>query len=138
MDFRRKLKIRLYLAIAYLVLGLTTIILSCVFPVQNNFIWGIGPALTVVGVARIKRHLIITKSEESIQKQEIAESDERNLSISNRAKTLAFNLYVLLACVAVIVLELFGISQYTTIITASVCLIICIYWISYFIFNKLF
>ncbi len=137
MDFRKKLKIRLCLAVIYLILGLTTIILTCIFPIENSFIWGIGPALAVVGAARLKQYFIITKSEERLQRQEIAESDERNLSISSRAKSLAFTLYVLIACVAVIVLELLSISQYTSIITTSVCLIVFIYWISYFIINKI-
>lgn len=137
MDFRKKLKIRLYTAIAFLILGIGLIIVSCIFPIDNSFIYGLGPAFAVIGIARIKHYFIITKSDERIRKQEIAESDERNISVSNKAKTLAFTLYVIIACVAVIVLEILSISQYTSIITLSVCIMLCIYWISYFIINKI-
>ncbi len=137
MDFRTKLKIRLYTAIAFLILGIGLIIIFCIFPNDNSFIYGLGPALAVIGIARIKHYFIITKNDERIRKQEIAEADERNISVSNRAKNLAFTLYVIIACVAVIVLEILSISQYTSIITLSVCIMLCIYWISYFIINKM-
>jgi uncharacterized membrane protein len=137
MDFRKKLKIRLYTAIAMAIIGISIIIFFCIFPTKNDFVSALGLALTVCAAARIKRYFVITKNDQRINKQQIAESDERNIAISQKAKGVAFNIYIIIACLAVIVLELMGISEYTSLITLSVCVIISVYWISYFIINKI-
>ena len=105
MTFREKLKKRLYLAIGYLIAGGILIILAAVLKLENEFLSSFGFVLVVCGLVRIRNYKRITKSDESIRRQEIAETDERNLSIANRAKSWAFSLYVFLTCVLVIALE---------------------------------
>ena len=136
MDFRKKMKTRLFIAIGYIVIGLALIIVFNIFGTENNFNSSFGFALAVVGIAQIKKYYLITRNEETLKKREIAESDERNISIANRAKSLSFMIYLMLACIAVIVLSFLELSLFATVISGMVCVLILIYWISYWIISK--
>ena len=136
MDFKKKLKLRLYTAIIYIVLGIAMIMGAIVIKTDNTFISSFGFALAVIGVARIRNYFIITKSEESIKKQMIAETDERNIAISNNAKSIAFTIYTILLCTGVILLSFFDMHDAVQWIAYSVCLLVLIYWIAYLIIRK--
>lgn len=136
MDFQKKLKTRLYVGIGYIVLGLVLIVTFLFFGTENNFWSSFGFALAVIGIVRVRNYFLITKDQETIRKQQIAENDERNISIVNQARSAAFILYVVLASVAVIVLQIFKQTQIVRILSATVCVLIVIYWISYWIFSK--
>ena len=103
---------------------------------DNSFISSFGLILAVMGVVRMRNYLIITKNEERIKKQEIMETDERNVSIVNKARSITFTAYVLLLGVAVIVLSLLNMREIAVWISYSIFLLIIIYWISYFIIRK--
>lgn len=136
MDFRKKLKIRLSVAIGYIILGLAMIVAFNIIKTENNFLSSFGFALTVIGIVHIRKYIMITKNEETITKRQIAETDERNISIANKAKSISFIIYVILACVSVIVLELFNKTQLAMILSGTICVLILIYWISYWIISK--
>lgn len=136
MDFKKKLKIRLYTAIIYVVLGVMIIVGAFVSKPENDFISSFGLILSVIGIARIRNYFIITKSEESIKKQQIAETDERNISIANKAKSAAFLIYVLILAIAVIILSLLNMQSIAKWLSYSVCLLITIYWVCYLIYQK--
>lgn len=136
MEFKKKLNIRLYLAIAYVLIGIATIISAFITNTSNEFFSSFGFALVVIGVVRIRNYFIITKSEDNLKKQQIRESDERNISISTKAKSFSFNLYIILSGIVVIVLQFLKEAQLATIIGGVVCVLILIYWISYWIINK--
>ncbi len=136
MDFRKKLKIRLFFAIGYIVLGLAMIIAFNIINTENDFLSSFGFALIVVGVVRIRNYRIITKNEEKITKYQIAETDERNIAIANKAKSVSFIIYVVLASVAVIVLGILNKTQLAVILSATICVLVIIYWISYWIIYK--
>lgn len=136
MDFKKKLKIRLFVAIGYIVLGLVMIVAFNIIDTENDFLSSFGFALIVVGVVRIRNYRIITKTEETITKYQIAETDERNIAIANKAKSISFIIYVILASVAVIVLGILNKTQLAGILSATICVLVIIYWISYWIINK--
>ena len=136
MEFKKKLNIRLYLAIAYVLIGVATIISAFITKTSNEFFSSFGFALVVIGIVRIRNYFIITKSEDNLKKQQIRESDERNISISTKAKSFSFNLYIILSGIVVIVLQCLKETQLATIIGGAVCVLILIYWISYWIINK--
>ncbi|MBP3390209.1 MAG: hypothetical protein J6L58_00770 [Clostridia bacterium] len=136
MDFRKKLRTRLYLAISYIVIGAVMIAASFITKTTNEFVSSFGFALLLIGIVRIRNHFIITKNDETIKKQEIAETDERNISIANRAKSLSFTLYVFAASITVIVLQILEMGELASVIGFTVCALIIIYWISYFIIRK--
>ncbi len=136
MDFRKKLKIRLFVAIGYIILGLAMIIIFNIINTENDFLSSFGFALIVIGVAKTRRYILITKNEDTIIKRQIAETDERNISIANKAKSISFIIYVILASVSVIVLELFNKNELALILSGTVCALVLIYWVSYWIINK--
>ena len=136
MDYRKKLKIRFFVALGYIILGLAMIVAFSFIETDDSFLSSFGFALVVIGIVRIRNHFIITKNEETIKKHQIAESDERNISIANKAKSVAFIIYVMLACVSVIILQLFNKTQLSTVLSATVCALVLIYWISYWIIRN--
>ncbi len=136
MDFKKKLKIRLIFSIVYIVLGIGMIVLFNVIKTKNSFLSSFGFALTIIGVAKVRNYILITKNDETIRKQEIAETDERNISISNKAKSISFMIYIVLVVISVIVLQFLNQTLLASILSTSVCVLIIIYWISYWIINK--
>ena len=136
MDFKKKLRTRLYIAISYIILGVALIVTAFITKMENEYFSPLGFAFAVIGIARVKQYFLISKNEETIKKQEIRETDERNISISNKAKSLSFSLYILLSCVAVIILQIFGKSDLASILGLTVCALLIFYWISYFIIRK--
>ena len=136
MNFRKKLKTRLWVAIIYVALGIIMTVGGTVTKTDNSFISSFGLILAVMGVVRMRNYLIITKNEERIKKQEIMETDERNVSIVNKARSITFTAYVLLSGIAVIVLSLLNMREIAVWISYSIFLLIIIYWISYFIIRK--
>ena len=136
MNFEKKLKIRLWIAIAYIILGVAMIAIFNIIKTENDFLSSFGFALTVIGIVHIRRYIMITKNEETIKKQQILETDERNISIASRAKSISFIVYVIFASISVIVLELFNKTELAMIFSVTVCFLILSYWISYWIINK--
>lgn len=136
MDFKKKLKIRLFLAIGYIILGLAMIVIFNIIKTENTFLSSFGLALTVVGIAKTRNYFLITKNEETLKKQQIAENDERNIAIANKAKSVSFVIYIIIVCSSVTVLYLLNHTALANILSASVCALVAIYWISYWIINK--
>lgn len=136
MDFKKKLRTRLYIAIIYITLGIIMIVGGFIYQQSSDFLSSFGLALTVMGCVRIRNYFIITRNDESIKKQQIAETDERNISIMHKAKSTAFSLYTLLSCVVVIVLSLLNLSVIAKWISYSVLLLVILYWICYWIYQK--
>lgn len=136
MDFRKKLKVRLYVAIVYIILGLAMIVIPLFLKNDNNFASSLGFAFVAIGIARIRQYKLITKSEDSIKKREIAESDERSIFIASKARGIAFFSYIIVAALVIIVLQVLNYSQIALIISATVCFMVLVYWISYLIISK--
>lgn len=134
MDFKKKLRIRLYMAIAYIITGIAFAALF--FRSTNEYMITLGIALIIMGIFRIIRYMKITKDDDSVRLQKIAETDERNISIIHKAKSTAFGLYILITAMAVIVLEILGNSELSSILGLNVCIIVFLYWICYRIYQK--
>ena len=103
---------------------------------DNDFISSFGFAMIIMGIVRIRNYFLITKNEETIRKQEILETDERNIAIQNKAKSVTFSIYTLLLATAVIILSLFNMHEIAKWIAYAVLLLVVIYWISYWIIRK--
>lgn len=131
MEFKKKLRIRLYLAIGYMVFGALMCALFCGLMLKNDYIAAMGFAMIAVGALQLWKYFRITKSEESVRSREIMEKDERNVSIAHRAKSMAFSMYILLACAASIVLGIMGRLQMAQVLSGNVCVMLVIYLVSY-------
>ncbi|MBR5515186.1 MAG: hypothetical protein IKU52_03170 [Clostridia bacterium] len=136
MDFKKKLKIRLTVGIVYIILGICLIFTGFINQTENEFVASFGFALTVIGLARLKKYFSLTRNEEKLKRYEIAETDERNIMIVSKARSLTFSLYVIICYIAVIVFSFLNYTLIAQILSVSVFLLIMIYWISYFIIRK--
>ena len=136
MDFRNKLKTRLYVAVIYMALGVSMIAGTFGVKTDNSFISAFGFALVVMGAVRIRNYRRITKDEESLRKQEITETDERNLAIIHKARSAAFTACFLLSGTAVIVLSLFERHEEAKWLAYPVLLLALLYWGFYWWYQK--
>ncbi len=136
MDFKKRLKMRLYLAIGYLVLGVLIIIVANVTKTENQFLYVFGTLLVVFGIARIRRYFRNTKDEKTIRALEIKETDERNIEIMEKAKSLTFNVSLFIIGIAVIILQLIGVYDVSIYLGYGLGFIVFVYWICYAIIRK--
>lgn len=136
MEFKKKLKQRLYIAVSYIVIGLVLIAADALNHFENQFFFSFGMALTVMGILRLIRHRKITKDEAAIRRQEVAETDERTLMMAEKARSWAFSYSILIAGIAVIVLSLLGKHDAAQPFAWYVCGQIGLFWICWLIIRK--
>lgn len=136
MDYRKKLQKRLYFAIGYCILGLAMLGTSYFNGFTNNFLFPFGVAMMVCGMIRVAKHFKITRNQETMHKMELAEKDERYLMIAQKARSWAFSLYIMIAGVSVITMNLLGHSEAALPYAWSVCALVAIYWVSWMILKK--
>ena len=135
MDFKKTLKSRLYIAIIYIILGII-IFAAFINRQDDNYISTFGFILTLLGIVRIRNYFLITKDDATIKKQQIIETDERNLTIISKAKSTAFSIYIILSCLSVIILSFLNLHDIAQLISYSVSLLVVLYWICYLIYQK--
>lgn len=136
MDYKKKLKTRLYIAFFYLFLGILMIAGTFFTKMDHAFFSSFGFAMAVIGIVHIRNYRLITKNEDTIRKQQIIETDERNISITHKAKSAAFSIYILVLGVAVIVLSLLRLQEAAKWLSYSICFLLVIYWLCYWVYQK--
>lgn len=136
MEFKRKLKQRLLVAVSYIVLGLVLILADAVNHFNNYYFFSFGLTLVILGVLRIFKYRKITRDDKTIRRQELTETDERIRMISERAKSWAFSFSILIAGIAVIVLSLMGYHDEALPYAWYVCGQVILYWIFWLILRK--
>ena len=136
MEFKKKLKTRLYIALSYIVLGIVLIAADALNHFENDFFLSFGIALLVMGIIRLIRHRKVTKDESTIRRQEVAETDERTLMMSEKARSWAFTSSILIAGIAVIGLSLLGKHETAQPFAWFVCGQVALYWICWMILRK--
>ena len=136
MEFKKKLKQRLYIAVSYIVIGLVLIAADALNHFENQFFFSFGITLIVMGVLRLIRHRKITKDDASIHIQEVAENDERTLMMNEKARSWAFSYSIMIAGIAVIVLSLLGKHDAAQPFAWYVCGQVALYWICWNVIRK--
>lgn len=136
MEFKKKLKTRLIVAVSYILLGLVLVAVDLMGQTDNYFYASFGFALVIMGLLRIFRHRKITADERSIRQQELTESDERTRMIAERARSWTFSLTVTLSGAIVLVLSLLGYHDESLPFAWLVCGMVTVYWICYLIIRK--
>ena len=136
MDYRKKLKTRLYTAIGYVIIGIALIVISLLKISENEIISSFGAALAICGIVRIVQYVKIIKDEDNIHKHEVAEKDERNIMLAEKAGSLTFRIYLMLAGTSMIVLYLLQKILMVQMIAYNICALVLIYQICYRIISK--
>lgn len=136
MDYKKRLNRRMYLAIGYIVIGVVLTIISLLGISDSEMLTGFGAAFGVCGIARIVQNLRIRSNEDIIHQREIAEKDERNIMLWEKARSRTFGIYISVAGIAIVVLCLMQMEFIAQIIAYTVCALAFIYWICYMIISR--
>ena len=136
MTFKKKLKARIYTAAAYVLIGLTLIILGFTGIADNDIFSSFGTVLTVIGIGKLVRYRRIMKDETTLHAREVAETDERNIMLMTKARSLTFSIYIMLSGIAVVVLYILNLPFAARIIAYSICVLTLTYWICYYIISR--
>ncbi len=136
MDFKKKLKQRLYIAVFYIATGLILLIAGIRTNADNYFFTAFGAALLIMGILRIHQYRKITRDDRTIRHQELIETDERNRMIAERARSWTFSLSIMAAGTVVIVLSLLGHHDEALPFAWFVCLMTVLYWICWNIIRR--
>ena len=130
-----KINRRMIMYIFYALFGVALVVMGCVEMV-DEFWSGIGGGLAAVGVVRLIWTYRYNNNESYREKVDVATTDERNRFIRNKAWAWAGYLFILIAAVAVILLKILGQDLLSQAASWSVCLMLVLYWVSYFILKK--
>lgn len=134
MKFTEKLKARLYASVVIAILGVLLIGVG-VFR-RTDMASSFGLMFLVIGIARIVQYIKITKNEETLHKREVAETDERNVMLWTKARSLTFSIYILLAAIASVILYMLEMDIIAKTLSYSLFSFILIYWICYFVISR--
>lgn len=126
---------RLIASIVEIALGLALLI-GQVTTLIDPFWGGMGAALIAVGIVFLARQIRYNTNETYREAVNVETNDERNKYLSTKAWSWAGYLFVIIAAVAAIVLKVLGHDSLVYAASASVCLIVVLYWISYMILRK--
>ena len=134
MDFRKRLKMRQTTAIVYIMIGLVFLALS--WWMKHDFLSSLGLVFVVMGLARLRQYRRITSSEENLKQREVVETDERNVMLWTKARSLAFSYSLMVLCIATIIMQLLGHSEVTKLLGIGIYCFITIYWLCYWYVKK--
>ncbi|MBQ6843196.1 MAG: hypothetical protein IJO60_01005 [Agathobacter sp.] len=126
---------RYLIYVVYIIIG--AILLGLSFAGKVDEFWnGMGSALVVMGVIQLIRFYRLQKDEAYREKIEIETNDERNHFIRNKAWAWAGYLFVMIMAVACIILRIVGLDMWSMAASGSVCLVLVLFWISYYILKR--
>ena len=119
----------------FMVVGLTLVVLAFL-GMLNDFWNGMGSALVIVGAVRLLRDHRMNKNEAYREKVEVAATDERNQFIRGKAWSWAGYLFIIIAGLGTIGFKIMGQDMLSLAASYSVCLMLCLYWISYYVLRR--
>ena len=127
---------KLALSILYIVLGLTFTALSFAGVSDSPYLSGMGGGLTVVGALQLIRNLRYRKDSAYREKIDTERKDERNSFLRMKAWAWTGYIIVLVEGVGVIAAALLRQELVMQVLSYSVCLILCVYWITWLILSR--
>ena len=133
MKYKNTMKMRIATMTAYAVIGAVLSVLSYTGIIENDFVRAFGIALFLCGIVKAVRYGLIMRDTEKMQKIEVAEKDERNIMLYEKARSLAFAAFITMAGIAVIVLYILNMTLAGLIVAYTVCGYVLLYWICYMI-----
>lgn len=135
MKTNRNIVVRAIFAALYFIIGAAIGIYGA-FNTIDSYWSGMGTALIVIGALQMIRIVRYNTSDKYKEATDTAVNDERNRFLSTKAWSWAGYLYVMIAAVATIVFKLIGQEILMFAASGSLCIILILYWVSYFILNK--
>lgn len=136
MEFKKKMKQRFVIALSYILLGIVLLLAAFAGKSDNYFFTSFGIALMLMGILRLFQYRKITTSDQALRKRELAESDERNRMMAERARSWAFSFSIMAAGILVIVLNLLGYNKEALPFAWFVCGMVALYWVCWLIIKR--
>ena len=133
MKFETKLKIRLYTAITIFILGVVFIVIGFMKPVDTLSSFGV--MFAIIGMARIRQYVRITKNADALHERKIIETDERNIAIWTKSRSLAASVYVIVSAIVIITLYILDMKDIATVISYTIIVFTLINWICYYVIS---
>ena len=104
--------------------------------IVDEFWSGMGSALLVMGIIRLLRFYRLKKNKSYQEKVETAVTDERNQFIRMKAWSWAGYLFIIVSALGTIILKILGQDLLCQVASFAVCLMLVLYWVSYFVLKK--
>ena len=127
---------RLILSIFWVVLGLVLFVLSVAEILDPTYFSAMGVALVVVGTLQIIRNLRYRKDKEYKKKIDIEVTDERNRFLRLQSWAWTGYIVVFIEAAGSIVAAVLGQEIVRQVLSFSVCLIVCVYWITWLVLSR--
>ncbi len=124
-----------YLSICWIVLGAALIACGAA-GVLDEYWSGMGGAFVAVGAVQIIRYVRLSRNEAYRERIETDSKDERNRFLGGKAWAWAGYLFVIIAAAASVGLRIAGKDELSLMASGSVCLMIVLYWGSYFYLRR--
>ena len=106
------------------------------FDLVDSYWSGMGFALLVIGILQMIRFVRYQKDSAYKEAVDTNTQDERNRFIAMKAWSWTGYLFVIIAAIASIALRALGYGDYSMLASLCVCIIIVVYWISYWILRR--
>lgn len=126
---------RKILSIVWVIVGVVLIGLALVEKV-DAFWSGMGSGLLTVGILQLLKTHRLQNNAVYREKMEIEISDERNQFLRSKAWAWTGYLFILIAGSAIIVLRIVGQDLLSMAASYAVCLMLVLYWISYYVLKR--
>ena len=127
---------RLALSVFWVVLGAALMVLSLTEVLDSSIYAGMGGALIAVGILQILRNMKYRRDPEYKEKIDTEAQDERNRFIRSKSWAWTGYIVVLAESVGIIVALILQQDTVRMVLSGSVCLILCVYWISYLVLSR--
>ena len=127
---------RLALSIFWVVLGAVVIVLAVTGKLDSSLYSGMGGALMAVGALQAIRNLRYRKDAKYREKIDVELTDERNRFLRLKSWSWAGYIVVLVEAAGVVIATILGEETVRQVLAYSVCLIIAVYWVTYYVLSR--
>ena len=129
------MKDRRILSAVWVVIG--AVLIGLAWANKVDAFWNsMGTGLLVIGILQLLRFHRFNKNEAYREKMEIEVNDERNHFIRNKAWAWSGYLFIILTGLGTIVFKIMGNETMSMASASAVCLMLVLYWISYYVLKK--
>lgn len=136
MEYKNRLKRRLFMGIAFLVIGIACGVVYVFKLAENAALLGLAIGFSGYGIARVIDYIRKTRDEEALNKSYVEEHDERNMMLSGQAKCTAFDLTAFVGAVLSIIFVAIGWEERGLIVGCIVCAMVFVYFLCYMIYTR--
>ena len=126
---------RSFVSVVWIALGVGLNI-ACFVARLDEFWSGLGTAFMFIGVLQLFRWGKYNRDAEYRAKVDVEAKDERNRYIAAKAWAWAGYLFVVIGAISSTVMRIWGEHLLSLVASGAVCLVMVLYWISYFVLKQ--